>query len=191
MTLYESIRAASEQKVWRFRIKDFLLLEESGAFADYARAELLDGEIWVLNAIHSPHAAAQGELQGQLWSALTRLGLNLRAYVTPSIEMGDNSLPEPDIVVTEPHGAGFLPFGKVKLVVEVSDTTLDVDLGRKQRVYAAAGIPEYWVADLNGRVIHQMWSPGEDKYFERRQIDFDHEITSATVEALLIQTSGL
>jgi Uma2 family endonuclease len=48
----------------------------------------------------------------------------------------------------------------------VSDTTLSEDLAKAPR-YAAAGIPEYWVADANARIIHRMWSPGPDGYAER------------------------
>ncbi|MCC3419512.1 MAG: Uma2 family endonuclease [Microcoleus sp. PH2017_29_MFU_D_A] len=36
------------------------------------------------------------------------------------------------------------------LVAEISDTTLTSDLDEKKRLYAALGIPEYWVVDING-----------------------------------------
>ncbi|MDY7015472.1 MAG: Uma2 family endonuclease, partial [Cyanobacteriota bacterium] len=36
------------------------------------------------------------------------------------------------------------------LVGEISDTTLATDLDEKKRLYAALGIPEYWVVDLKG-----------------------------------------
>jgi Uma2 family endonuclease len=36
------------------------------------------------------------------------------------------------------------------LVAEISDTTLASDLDEKKRLYAALGIPEYWVVDVRG-----------------------------------------
>src|SRR5205085_776518 len=45
----------------------------------------------------------------------------------------------------------------LRLVVEVSDTTLGFDLTTKARLYARAGIAEYWVLDIPGRrmVVHR------------------------------------
>jgi Uma2 family endonuclease len=39
------------------------------------------------------------------------------------------------------------------LVVEVSDGSLSLDTGEKAELYAAAGIADYWVVDLNNRVV--------------------------------------
>jgi Uma2 family endonuclease len=39
------------------------------------------------------------------------------------------------------------------LVVEVSDTTLATDRTRKMSLYAAAGVPDYWIVNLtDGRL---------------------------------------
>jgi Uma2 family endonuclease len=45
----------------------------------------------------------------------------------------------------------------VRLLVEISDTTLAFDLGTKARLYARAGIREYWVVDIAGQriVVHR------------------------------------
>ena len=191
MTVHEVIAIPVEQKVWKVRVQDFLVLEESGAFVDYARAELLDGEIWVLNAIHSRHAAAQAELQGQLWAALRAAGSSLRTYVTPTVVIENRSRIEPDLAVGPPNDGGLLPVQKIRLAVEVSDTTLPVDLGSKQRIYAAAGVPEYWVADVNGRVIHRMWSPSGEIYQRHDKTIFGQSISAATLDDIIIDTDVL
>jgi Uma2 family endonuclease len=36
-------------------------------------------------------------------------------------------------------------------VVEVADSTLDQDTTTKAELYATAGIPDYWVLDVDGR----------------------------------------
>jgi Uma2 family endonuclease len=71
------------------------------------------------------------------------------------------SEPEPDVVVlnrsaSEIHGDEPEP-PDIALVVEVSDTTLHHDLTTKAALYARAGIPDYWVLDLDARrlVVHR------------------------------------
>lgn len=48
------------------------------------------------------------------------------------------------------------------MVVEVSDTTIAFDLTTKARLYARAGIPEYWVLDITNRrlIVHRDPQPG-------------------------------
>lgn len=41
------------------------------------------------------------------------------------------------------------------LVVEAADFSLDCDLRRKSRVYAAFGVREFWAVDAARRVIHR------------------------------------
>ena len=79
----------------------------------------------------------------------------------------------------------------VILVVEVAATTLVRDLNRKRRVYARAGVPEYWVVDVAARVIHQLWSPAADTYAARREIPFGTQIEAATVPGLTVATASL
>lgn len=45
------------------------------------------------------------------------------------------------------------------LVVEVSDTTPQLDMTEKAERYTTAGVPEYWVFDLNGRELQVYRDP--------------------------------
>ncbi len=45
------------------------------------------------------------------------------------------------------------------LIVEVSDTTLGRDRGRKKRLYARAGIPIYWIVNLIDTVVEVYTNP--------------------------------
>ena len=112
--------------------------------------------------------------------------------LTASIALSGHDMPLPDLVLTrEPGGDGPIPLSSVALVAEVSATTLDRDLRDKLRLYAGAGIPEYWVVNVNGRVIHQMWSPAGEGYAERREPAFGERISAATVDGLTVGTAGL
>lgn len=74
------------------------------------------------------------------------------------------------------------------LLVKVADTTLDIDLGRKLRIYAEAGVPEYWVVDLNGGRVIRMWEPVRDCYGQRDDVALGQQLESATIRNLAIMT---
>jgi Uma2 family endonuclease len=51
------------------------------------------------------------------------------------------------------------PCSEATLVVEVSRTTLSYDVGDKLRAYQQAGVPEYWVVDVQGRHVLRHLAP--------------------------------
>jgi Uma2 family endonuclease len=52
------------------------------------------------------------------------------------------------------------------LVAEVADTTLAADLDEKKQLYAALGIPEYWVIDVKGARVLAFRLDNADRYAE-------------------------
>jgi Uma2 family endonuclease len=176
----------------KLRIEDYLLLDRSGAFDAYAKTELIEGEIFYMNAQHRPHARVKMALYDALRDGLRESGAGLTAFVEASFEAPTYNVPEPDIVLTsEPEGDGLIPLRSIALVVEVADTTLRNDLERKAALYARLDIPEYWVADVNGRVVHQMWAPEGEAYAERREVPFGEMIDETTIAGLTVETSGI
>lgn len=176
----------------KLRVEDYLLLDGAGAFADYAKTELIDGEILFMNAQHRPHARLKTELGFLLRSALQSMHGKLALLIEPSITMPPHSVPEPDIVLTsEPDGSGPVPLPSVALLVEIADATLAGDLGRKAGLYARHRVPEYWVVDVNGRVVHQFWSPRDGTYGERRQILIGGALAAVTIPELTVDTATL
>lgn len=173
------------------QVEDFLLLAEHGAFAGYDRkVELIDGDIYVMSPLHSRHARAHSRLLVLLSNALADLASDLEALEV-SARVADDSAPTPDIVLTDYRGQGVVPADDIALAVEVSDTSLDVDLGRKAEIYAAAGIKEYWVVDCAGAriVVHEQ--PGKDGYALRSEVPFGDPMASATIAGLAIDTTRL
>ena len=171
---------------------DFELLDRHGAFAAYQKTELIDGDIYFVNSQHRPHGMVKMRLYDALRDALRAIGSPYTAVCELTLALSPTDRPEPDVMLTgEPDGEGFVPLASVPLVIEVSDTTLEDDLGRKLRRYAAAGIPEYWVADVNARVIHQMWASAGEAYAERREVAFGERVIAATIAGLMIETRAL
>ncbi|GAA0663521.1 Uma2 family endonuclease [Sphingomonas insulae] len=123
---------------------------------------------------------------------MTDINSPLEALVEGSVSMPPHTVTEPDIAVTaEPEGDGLIPLASLAMVVEVADSTLDNDLGRKQAIYAGASVPEYWVVDVQGEIIHQMWKPEGEVYAQRRQIAFGQTIGAVTIAGLSVATNRL
>lgn len=71
--------------------------------------------------------------------------------------MNEHSRPQPDVAVLKWRDDLYYSAPPVAhdvlLVIEVADTSLAGDRGRKLGRYAGAGIPEYWIVNLQARVV--------------------------------------
>ena len=176
----------------KLRIADFLLLHDAGAFVDFAKTELIDGDVVYMNAQHRPHSFAKNLLARRLDAALAAVAPHLSMLIEVSVAMPPNDVPEPDIVVTsEPRGEGPVPLASVALCVEVADASRDHDLRTKVALYARQGVPEYWVVDLNANMVVCMSEPGDGGYGRCRDIAFGQPIVAATIDGLSVATDGL
>ena len=175
---------------FRFTVDQFLGLDDEGFFGDHAKTELLEGEIFVVNAQYRPHARAkaamvralEAALGGSQWTVLTEL----------TVRLSEHDAPEPDIVLTnEPEGDGPVPAPSVGLLVEICDTTHATDLNTKPRRYARAGVPEYWVVDLPAREIVRHSKPSTADYAKIDRITFGETIVAVTIPGVEITSGGL
>ncbi|AIE74683.1 MULTISPECIES: Uma2 family endonuclease [unclassified Synechocystis] len=127
---------------------------DQGLWSD-ERVELLRGEIIVMAPEREPHAYANTEVADYL-----RRQLQGQAQIRDAkpITLPNYSEPEPDIAVVQPLGPAYRqhhPYPEnIYLIIELSYATLSKDLNEKKSIYAEAGIPEYWVVDLQHR---QLW----------------------------------
>ena len=143
---------ASEREVVsagrRFTVTEYLALGEAGILAKDERIELLDGEIIQMAPIGNRHLMSVDWISDLLRELIGRRAM---VRVQGSIQLDDNSAPQPDIAVIRRRSisdvAPVLP-PDVYLVVEVAESSLEFDLGKKLARYASAGIPEVWVANL-------------------------------------------
>ena len=175
----------------RLTARDFWVLADAGAFTAFVKAELIEGELRVVNAVHSRHARVHAMLTVEIGIALKAMASPLILLATPSVELGVDSVPEPDLALVRRVAGKVIAGADVALAVEISDTTLEEDLGRKMRLYATHGVPEYWVADVEAGVLHQFWSPRADSYGERREVALGMQVEAVTIAGLVVETTGL
>ena len=134
-------------------------LADQGFFQD-RRVELIEGEIIEMPVPKPPHVMALGLTEDALRAAFGR-GFSVRTQVP--LNLGDASEPEPDLAVV-PGGPRDYPEHPTTalLVVEISDTTLAIDRGRKASLYARAGLADYWIVYLVDRRLEVRRTPGPD-----------------------------
>ena len=172
-------------------VDDFLALDEAGAFEGLGDVELVDGEIYVLSPVFQPHAWVVATLTTDLTIALREIDSELAALSPVSSHLDEHSLPQPDIVIVSSRGERFVEPSRIRLVVEVSSSTLRYDLGKKARLYARTGVPEYWVADVKGRRLIRLHGPSGEDYVHRDEFAFGATIRAATIDGLSVDTARL
>jgi Uma2 family endonuclease len=111
--------------------------------------ELLQGEIIVMPPEGESHAYYNTEVAEYLRELL---GTRAKIRDAKPITLPNDSEPAPDIAIVQPLGTVYLehhPYPEnVFWLIEFANATLKKDLGVKKEIYAAAGIPEYWVVNL-------------------------------------------
>jgi len=148
----------------RFTLEQYERMVASGAL-DQRRLELIRGEIREMSPIGPEHEDVVDQLTD--WSTQEPVKKKVRLRVQNSIGLpGLETAPQPDIVWVARgrcRRAGPTP-RDVLLVIEVADTSLDDDRGEKLRLYALAGIAEYWIANLIDRCVEVYRDPEGEGY---------------------------
>lgn len=145
-------RAQLQTAGWRVRPLlrveyDRLVLD--GVFQDQ-RVQLLEGELIEMSPQGVEHAEAIWHLTRLFAPVLARYDLGIQTPLAAS----DESEPEPDLAVFRREAVRRDLPRSARLVIEVAAGSLGVDLGRKARIYAKNGVPDYWVLDLKrGEII--------------------------------------
>jgi Uma2 family endonuclease len=143
-------------------IAELLALPEDGM-----RHELLDGVHVVTPAPALPHQRVVTELIYQLRTALQG-GEDAEVFTSPAdIMLGPDTLVQPDVFVVSLRQGDRLrswsDVGVPPLVIEVlSPATAPRDRGAKRRIYQRAGVAQYWIVDLDARLVER-WAPEDTR----------------------------
>ena len=156
--------ALEDSQPFQLTVDQYHELIEQGVVEEGASVELIEGIIVRMNSQASVHTMVTFELAVRLREKLRDLASDLIAVATPTVAIPRFSAPDPDLAVTlpAPDPRGFFPVAGVRLLVEVSRTTLRKDMTIKRDIYAQGGVPEYWVVDVNKAQVHRFWSAQHD-----------------------------
>ncbi len=139
----------------RFTVEEFDALDEAGVLPQ--RVELVDGEIVEMEPVKNPHSICRYQLN-RILTPVCEPPRFLRSQDTHRFANG--WCPQPDFALLDQFPqAGAVVDPPVRLVIEISDSTLEYDLHDKRLRYAQVGVPEYVVADLPHRKLHVFRQP--------------------------------
>jgi Uma2 family endonuclease len=142
-------------------------LESSGLW-EQQRLELVDGELINKMGKKRSHVNALVAVQAWLVRTFGEQFVNPEAPIDVAPEDNPTNEPEPDLVVLAKPSREFQNANPrpadLRLVVEISDSTLGFDLTAKAELYARAGIIEYWVVDVAARRLLVHRDPREGLY---------------------------
>jgi Uma2 family endonuclease len=174
------IVAEFPDQVRPLRRDEYDRLVDLGVYEDRP-IELLEGALVEMSPEGPPH----GGIIEMLNAVLSRgIDEGRRVRVGSGYAAGAFSEPEPDLAVVDaptrwprkehPSSA--------HLVIEVSCSSRRKDLGRKARIYAANGVPEYWVVDLAEQVVHVHTDPRPDGYRHVARASREHVLDACGVD---------
>jgi Uma2 family endonuclease len=134
---------------------------------DGKRYELVSGELVVTPAPRGLHQRAVAALYLALHEWLTRHPVAHVLFSPADIILGEDEILQPDLFVYRTAAGAALThwsdISELLLVIEVSSPSSGrYDRHLKRRRYQRAAVPEYWVVDLDARVVER-WRPGDEQ----------------------------
>lgn len=162
---------------------------QAGIIDEHERFELIGGEAVPMSPKGARHEMVKVELNEYLQNTKTD---ELRIAPETTLRLDERSFVEPDFCVFPRRIAlGDMRGYDVLLAIEIADSSLRYDLGRKIGVYAAYGIPEVWVIDALTLVTHVHRRLGAEGYRSIAALGPDETLTSTRAPSIAVSLSAL
>ena len=189
----QTTQAAEGLPRFEWTLTEFERLSELGFFDGIDgvryRVELIDGEIVPMQAKGRRHEWVRGRLGNYL---MRRLPEGLALYSEPGWRPGGNRYVEPEFIVCDERiRPDTVPAGEVLLLMEVADTSRRYDTGTKSKIYASAGVREYWVVDAVTLSTRLFREPSAEGYGAWRDVPPEETLTPHLLPTLAVSLGGL
>lgn len=167
-----------------FTIADVEQMVEVGILARDERFELIGGEIVPM----SPKGIRHESLKVWLCNTMIRLlPDNYKIAQETTLRLSEDTFIEPDFLVLDTDtDLKDLGSSTIYLAIEVADSSLKYDLGRKAEVYAGFDIKELWVINAKTLETRIHLDPVDDQYQALREEPADVKLVSKFLPALQI-----
>ena len=174
-----------------FTVEQYHRMGEAGVFEPGERVELIRGVIREMSPKGRRHSIAVG-LATQIFDR--RLEGRASVQVQDALTIEDiRSEPEPDVVVNSSPNPRDVRTEKSKplLVIEVSNSSLRFDRDQKARIYAKAGIADYWIVNLIDDELEVYRDPVDGAYATRLVLQATEIVSPLSFPDLEIAVSDL
>jgi len=172
-------------------VERYLGLVEAGVLSEDDRVELLEGVVVAMTPHNPPHAAGVA----RAYEAV-RVAIGRRAHVRSQLSLVlGRSVPEPDLAVVPGSVRDYERSHPTTalLVIEVADASLKQDRLSKAAIYAAAGIPDYWIVNLRDQVVEVMRDPDREaaRYRAVRSVSRGEQLELVALPGATVDVSEL
>jgi Uma2 family endonuclease len=154
----------------RITVDEYERIIAAGALEDPGRVELIDGYMVDKMGKNADHRYTTKEVLKALDS---RLPPGWTSQKEEPVRIPEYDEPEPDVAIIRGSDAdyrGRLPTADdVTLLVEVSESTLRQDRGKKRTAYARAGIAVHWIVNLVARQVEVYTRPVKEGRYRSRK----------------------
>jgi Uma2 family endonuclease len=161
----------------RFTREEYHRMAEVGILKPSDRVELIRGEIIEMSPRGRRHVAFVDNLNQLL---VLRLAGRAIVSVQNPVVLTEDTEPQPDFAIRR-RAVSYKDreayAEDVLLLIEVADTFLRYDRSTKLRLYAAAGVPEYWLVDCTTESIEVFRTPGAEGYRDVSRVAGEGTVT--------------
>ena len=170
-----------------FNVDEYYAMADAGILTEDDRVELLDGEIVAMSPIGSSHADCVDNLTRLL---ITQAGQRAVVRVQNPVRLGERTEPQPDLVLVKWRSYSSAHPGPedVLLLIEVSDTSVDMDRSVKLPMYARSGIREVWIVNLPAQIVEVYSEPAGSEYTRSRVVGADGELAPGAFSDVSLST---
>jgi Uma2 family endonuclease len=153
MAVIPAIPVIAGSHPYRMEATGYMRLILAGGFGD-AHVELVEGELIEMAPAGTDHGAKNADVLIELASIYRPLGFVLMADAIVRLTHDTVRAPDISVIDRDIGERTYLEPADILLAVEIANSTLTEDLGRKRIDYASAGIRHYWVVDVEGHRTH-------------------------------------
>lgn len=189
--------AAYEIRTRRWTRTEYEKLIDLGIFQPGEPIELIGGELMVAEPQGAAHYTAIRKTARALEAAF---GPGWDVRTQGPLGLDDESEPEPDVAVVpgRPEDYRRAHPSRPVLTVEVAESSLGSDRDRKGSLYARAGLPEYWVLNLEDSALEVYREPAADpsapfgwRYARREVSDASTEVSPLAMPSARIRVADI
>ncbi|MEL6746328.1 MAG: Uma2 family endonuclease [Pseudomonadota bacterium] len=146
----------------RWNVADIEAMVAAGILNEKDRLELIDGELIEMSSKGIAHEVLKDDLAEFIYANRPS---DVRLTPETTFRLADNEFLEPDFVFRPAD----MPLAQISgptvlLVIEIADSSLAFDRGRKAQRYAHFGVRDYWVIDAKSLETHIHRSPAPTGY---------------------------
>lgn len=173
-------------------VDQFVKMGEAGILHEDDRVELIEGEMIQMPPIGVDHAYRVGSLSEFFVLLFQRAGF---VWNQSPIALPPDNMPQPDIVVLKPPRETYKrrhpSAADILFLIEVADSSLRYDRDIKVPIYAANGVAEVWVVDVNEEQLLVFRGLVGGVYTQSLRLGKDQSVSPLQVPSVKIEVAQL